>query len=137
MIILDTNVVSAVMLPERNRKIVQWLDSHSPSSIWITAITLLESRWGLIAMDEGRRKNQLSDALDNFLVTIERRILPFDTEAAECSARVLASRAPSGRNVSAHDTQIAGIAIARRARLATRNVRDFQDLDVTLINPWD
>ena len=76
-------------------------------------------------------------AFDRMLVELfVSRILPFDHEAAENSARIQADRIRRGINKETRDTQIAGIVMSRRATLATRNVRDFQDLDIPLVDPW-
>jgi hypothetical protein len=67
---------------------------------------------------------------------LAERIAPFDSAAAEEAAKLAARRQRRGRPVDLRDTQIAGIALARRASLATRNVRHFDGLSVTVVNPW-
>lgn len=136
MILLDTNVISAVMRPQRNERAVAWLDRQSTMLLWTSSITLLELRSGLLLMPEGRRRKGLSETLEAFLSAINYRVLPFDAEAAESAGYISATRIAGGRNVSFHDTQVAGIALARKAMLATRNIKDFEDLDIPLVDPW-
>ena len=138
MIILDTNVLSALMRQDPDPPVLAWLDRQAPQSIWITTITLFESRLGLALVPIGRRRRALESAFARVLeIDLENRILPFDTEAALRAASLAAQRQMNGRPVDVRDTQIAGIAQARRATLATRNVRHFEGLTVPVFNPWD
>jgi predicted nucleic acid-binding protein len=138
MIVIDTNVLSALMREVPERPVVEWLDRQAAESIWITSITLFEARLGLALLPKGRRRKALETAFDKLLVEdLEGRVLDFDQPAAEAAARLAAGRQRAGHTIDMRDTQIAGIVIARRAELATRNVRHFSDLDVDVINPWD
>ena len=117
--------------------VVRWLDEQPAESIWITSITLFESRLGLHLLPSGRRRDALEAAFANLLEDdLENRILDFDAGAAMAAAELAAQRTIAGRPVDVRDTQIAGIAIARRATLATRNTRHFSDLKVGVIDPW-
>lgn len=137
MIILDTNVLSALMRQDPYPPVVRWLDLQAPHSIWITSITLIESRLGLALVPDGRRRRVLESAFARLLdEDLENRVLPFDTAAALQAAALAAERQRLGWPVDIRDTQIAGIAQARRAALATRNVRHFEGLTVQVINPW-
>lgn len=137
MIILDTSVLSALMRVAPEARIVRWLDHQPAESIWITAITVFEARLGLALLPKGRRRQLLELAFDRLLEEdLENRVLDFDSAAATEAAALAATRQRVGRTVDMRDTQIAGIALARRATLATRNVRHFQDLSVTVIDPW-
>jgi toxin FitB len=136
MILLDTCVISALMRPQDNRQVVSWLDRQAPVSIWTTAITVFEIRFGLLAMPKGRRRAKFEQAFDGlFQEDLEGRIAGFDLAAAEAAATLAAARRRKGRPVDVRDTQIAGIAMARRAALATRNAKHFGDLP-TVIDPW-
>jgi toxin FitB len=137
-IVIDTNVLSALMREVPERPVVEWLDRQAAESIWITSITLLEARLGLALLPKGRRRKALESAFDNLLVEdLEGRVLDFDQPAAEAAAQLAAGRQRAGHTIDMRDTQIAGIVIARRAELATRNIRHFSDLNVDVINPWD
>jgi len=137
-IILDTNVLSALMQAEPHVRVIDWLDRQAPESIWITSITLFESRLGLALLPEGRRRQALEAAFERLLnEDLQNRVLGFDAAAALEAAMLAAARQRAGRPADLRDTQIAGIAAARRASIATRNLRHFQDLSVPVINPWD
>lgn len=137
MIVLDTNVISALMRPRLHPEIIAWQDRQPRLSVWTTAICILEARSGVYLLPMGRRREELNAGLDALLAqAIEGRVLPFDLNAAEMSATIVAKRIPRGRNIGTRDTQIAGIVMSRRATLATRNIRDFDDLDIALVNPW-
>jgi predicted nucleic acid-binding protein len=137
-IILDTNVLSALMRQAPEALVVAWLDRQPAESVWITSITLFEARLGLALLPKGRRRQTLEAAFAQLLrEDLENRILDFDSAAATEAASLAALRQKAGRPVDMRDTQIAGIALARRATLATRNVRHFQDLNVPVVNPWE
>jgi toxin FitB len=137
MIILDTNVLGALMHTIPDATVVSWLDRQPAESIWITSITLFETRFGLALLPSGRRRQALESAFDRLLKEdLENRILDFDSAAATAAASLAAARQKSGRSVDLRDTQIAGIALARRATLATRNVRHFSDLNISIVDPW-
>jgi predicted nucleic acid-binding protein len=136
-IILDTNVLSALMRLEPETAVLAWLDRQPADSVWITSITLFEVRLGLALMATGRKQRALEAALARVLEEdIENRVLDFDSPAAIEAAALAAARRKAGRPIDVRDTQIAGIALARRASLATRNVRHFSDLKVPVIDPW-
>jgi predicted nucleic acid-binding protein len=137
MIILDTNVLSALMRQVPEVPVVAWLDRQPAESVWITSITLFEARLGLALLPKGRRQQTLEAAFARLLgEDLENRVLDFDSAAATEAASVAARRQRAGRSVDMRDTQIAGIALARRATLATRNVRHFQDLNIPVLDPW-
>lgn len=137
MIILDTNVLSALMQETPEASVIAWLDRQPAESVWITSITLFESRLGLALLPKGRRRQTLEGAFSRLLnEDLENRVLDFDSEAATQAALLAAERQKTGRSVDMRDTQIAGIALARHATLATRNVRHFRDLRITVVDPW-
>ena len=138
MIILDTNVLSAVMLQQPDLAVVNWLDQQPAESIWITTITLFEARFGLASMPKGKRRTALEAAFALLLQEdLDNRILDFDRAAAMVAAELATDRKRAGKPVDMRDTQIAGIAISRRASFATRNVKHFRDLSVPVVNPWE
>ena len=137
MIILDTNILGALMRPVPDTAVVRWLDQQPAESIWITSITLFEARFGLALLPSGRRRQRLESEFDRLLrEDLENRVLDFDSVAATEAAALAAARQKSGRPVDMRDTQIAGIALTRHATLATRNVRHFADLDISIVDPW-
>jgi predicted nucleic acid-binding protein len=136
MIILDTDVVSAMMRDEPDDAVRDWLDRTPAPSLWLTAISVYEIRFGIEMLAEGRRR-RLEDAFSRAIaIDFEARILPFDDAAAEVAARLAGARRRVGRTVDTRDTMIAGIVLVRHGELATRNLRHFQDLDIRLVDPW-
>jgi hypothetical protein len=136
-ILLDTNVLSVLMRPEADRAAMAWLDRQPPESMWTTSITVFEIRMGLEILVMSRRRRSLEDAFDQVLAEdLEGRVVPFDESAAQAAGRIAAERRKIGRSVEIRDLQIAGIAIARKAAIATRNTRHFEGLGLELIDPW-
>jgi predicted nucleic acid-binding protein len=136
-IILDTNVLSALMRTAPEAPVVTWLDRQPAESVWITSITVFETRLGLALLPQGRRRRALEAAFGRLLEDdLENRVLDFDAAAATSAASLAADRQRAGHPADMRDTQIAGIAIARHATLATRNVRHFADLKVPVVDPW-
>jgi len=137
MILLDTNVLSAMMQVAPDETVARWLDQQPRESIWITTIAVMEIRAGLQAMPISRKRSALANALAILLSEkIQGRIAAFDMSAAEEAAKLMAQRKLKGRPVDSRDTMIAGIAQASRATLATRNTSHFSDLTVPIVNPW-
>ena len=136
MVILDTDVLSEAM--RSDSVALAWLDRQPWTSVWTTTITIFEIRLGLTMMPAGRRRALKLVEFERVLEEdLERRILPFDTVAAEQAAVLMGKRRRAGRPVDSRDTMIAGIALAQRATLATRNLRHFADLNVAVVNPWN
>lgn len=137
MIILDTNVISELTRPSPDPGVISWLDSLPAQETAITAITAAELRYGVRRMPDGRRKLELSAAIDMLITADFRdRVEPFDVLAAEQYADVVTSRERAGRPVSTSDAQIAAICRVLNATLATRNTADFAGTGVHLIDPW-
>ncbi|MEA2691244.1 MAG: toxin FitB [Acidobacteriota bacterium] len=137
MILLDTNVISALMRRDPDPMVVAWLDRLPPESVWTTSITVFEVRFGLELLAEGNRRRVLEEAFARALEEdFENRVLPFDQTAAQAAGRLAAEHRRAGRTVEIRDVQIAGIAAARKATLATRNLRHFEGLGLALVNPW-
>jgi toxin FitB len=136
MIVLDTNVLSALMRPVPDADVVDWLDQQPQSSIWTTSITVIEIRFGLQIMAAGKRRSALLQAFDVLLEKIDQRVAAFDIAAAQQAAGLMASRQKKGRPVDLRDTMIGGIVLANHATLATRNIPHFEDLGAAVIDPW-
>ena len=137
MIILDTNVLSALMRTVPDAAVITWLDRQPADSVWVTSITVFETRFGLALLPSGKRRIGLERAFYRVLdEDLGNRVLDFDAAAAAAAARLAAERQHAGRVADLRDTLIAGIAQARRATIATRNVTHFEGLDVPLVDPW-
>jgi toxin FitB len=136
-IVLDTNVLSALMQQRPDPQVLAWLDEQPAESIWLNSVTVFEARYGLALLPSGKRKTALQQRFEELLRDdLQNRVLPFDTNAAAEAAQLAANRKARGRPVDMRDTFIAGIAQSCRAALATRNVRHFDDLSVAVLNPW-
>jgi predicted nucleic acid-binding protein len=136
-IILDTNVLSELLRPAPELRIEAWLAAQDGADVYLTAITEAELRYGVAIMANGRRRGALAAAVDSILrEDFITRILPFDSAAAQVYAAIGAARRTAGRPIAHADCQIAAIARAHGASVATRNVADFEACGVALINPW-
>ncbi len=137
MIILDTNIISEMMKLEPDARVVQWLGEQPVASLFITTITQAEILYGLSLLSDGKRKAALlGTAQSMFSEDFAGRILPFDGSAAETYPEIFLERRRAGKSISQFDAQIAAIAQSRGAKLATRNVNDFADCGLDIINPW-
>ena len=137
MMLVDTNVLSAMMRIAGEPTVERWFDAQPPESVWTTTITISEIRFGLALLAPCRRRDRLYDAFDHAIDEIlGGRVLPFDRTAAETAAAIAARQRQIGWSVEIRDVQIAGITAARKATLATRNTRHFENLGIILVDPW-
>ncbi|MEM6533360.1 MAG: type II toxin-antitoxin system VapC family toxin [Myxococcota bacterium] len=137
MILLDTNVISEMLRRIPEKKVEGWLSAQNGSDVYLSAVTEAELRFGVAAMPAGSRQETLVVAIDAILQEDFRsRVLPFDSSAARAYASIAAHRRRAGHPISQLDCQIAAIARANSACLATRNTRDFEGCGIELINPW-
>ncbi|MDP9054149.1 MAG: type II toxin-antitoxin system VapC family toxin [Acidobacteriota bacterium] len=136
MIILDTNVISEIMKPAPLPEVRNWLASFVPGTLFTTTITLSEVLYGVQLVPKGRRRTVLEGAVDSMFRELKGHIMDFDEPAAHAFAHISAERRRLGRPIGELDAQIAAIALSHGAAIATRNVRDFADCGVELIDPW-
>ena len=137
MILLDTNVISELMRPIPDSRIVDWAARQDIQDMCTSAVNEAELRFGAEILPEGRRKRTLFDEIEEMLeVDFARRILPFDSAAAQSYAVIAASRRADGRPIDHTDCMIAAIAHSKGFPIATRDVGDFQDAGIEVINPW-
>ena len=137
MIILDTNVLSALMRQAPDQNVVDWLDRQPRTSIWATSVTVFEIRFGLQMLAAGKRRNLLTEAFEELLAKMGQRVATFDAPAAAQAGDLMAVRHKKGRPGDLRDTMIAGIVLAQHATLATRNTVHFEDAPIPLVNPWN
>ena len=137
MVLLDTNVVSDLMRAAPSAEVVVWMDALPPRELFVTAITEAEVRTGIAILPAGARRRGLADAAERMLRGLfAGRVLPFDSDAAHAYADIAAASRAAGRPISQSDCQIAAIARSRGVAVATRNVRDFSETGVEVIDPW-
>ena len=137
MVVLDTNVVSELMRDAPHEDVLGWLDDCPTQELFVTAVTEAEVRTGIAFLPEGKRRRGIAEAADRaFHGLFAGRVLPFDSAAARAYAEIAAARRVAGRPISQADGQIAAISRSRGMALATRNIRDFADTGIALIDPW-
>ena len=137
MIILDTNVLSELMKAQPERSVVRWIGEHKATNLFITTLTQAEILYGLEILPAGKRRTALKAAATSmFEQDFFKRILPFDTNAAQLFATIAVKRRKIGLPISQIDAQIAAIALSHHATLATRNIKDFEECNLNLINPF-
>lgn len=137
MIILDTNVLSEALRPKPNDRVLAWLASQPAAAVFTSTITRGEILYGVRLLPRGRRRDALQSAVTAiFDEDFARRTLPFDNHAADAFADIAATRQAKGRPISQFDAMIAAVTRSRGAALATRNIKDFSDCGIDLIDPW-
>lgn len=137
MIVLDTNVISELMRREPDERVMAWIGEQPIAGVFTTTLTQAEIFYGLALLPEGRRRDDLlAAARPMFEVDLAGRVLPFDTDAVQAYPDIAAGRRKSGQPISQIDAQIAAIVRSRGAGLATRNVADFVDCGIMVVNPW-
>jgi predicted nucleic acid-binding protein len=136
-IVLDTNVLSELVRPKPSQTVIDWIDIHDSAELVITALTSAEVRAGVALLPSGRRKHEIGLRMESLLTeTFAGYVLAFDIDSTPYYADILATRTRAGRTISAIDAQIAAISRQHQATLATRNIADFTDTGLDLINPW-
>jgi predicted nucleic acid-binding protein len=136
LIVLDTNVISELARPTPSVQVLAWVDAQD--GVAITATTAAELLHGVARLPDGARKSGLADAIREMLEgPLRDGVFAFDRDAASHYAEIVAARETAGRPISIADAQIAAICRSRGATLGTRNVRDFESVGITVVNPWD
>lgn len=136
-VLVDTNVVSELMLPLAERSVTEWLNAMEPSELFLASTSLAELRFGIAVLPAGRRKSKLGGALDYVLDSLfAGRILAFDAVAAERYAEITSRAQRMGRRIEIADGQIAAVAAMRGITVVTRDVGPFEVAGVAVVNPW-
>lgn len=137
MIILDTNVLSEMLRPAPDTHVVTWLASQPRAAVFTTSVTRGEILYGIRLLPEEKRRETLWEAVSGiFTQDMAGQVLSFDSDAADAYAEIAADRKNQGKPISQFDAMIAAVARSRGASLATRNIKDFVDCGVDLIDPW-
>jgi toxin FitB len=136
-IVLDTNVISEALRPAPDPAVLHWLGNQPRASLFTTTVTRGEVLYGIRVLSEGKRRRRLWDAARKiFSEDFAGQVLSFDSDAADMYAEIAASRRMTGKPISQFDAMIVAMARSRGASLATRNVKDFEDCGVDVVNPW-
>ena len=137
MLVVDTNVISEIMQLQPSPRVLEWWAQQPPAELFTSAVTVAEILCGIELLPKGKRRERLlAEAEAMFAQDFAERILSFDESAAREFAEIAAGRRALGRPIAEFDAQIAAIASAHRATLATRNLADFDGCGVRLVNPW-
>lgn len=137
MIVLDSNVISELMRREPDQRVLGWIRRQNTAQLYLTALSAAEIRRGIALLPDGKRKRDLEQSFEDFLVKgFEQRILPFTTETSRVYAPIYRARVKAGLGVGELDLLIAAIAKQHQADLATRNLSDFEGCGIRIINPW-
>jgi predicted nucleic acid-binding protein len=137
MFVVDTNMLSEAFRPQPSHRVLEWLDAQPREPLFATAISEAEMLRGVALLPDGRRRSALDEATRLlFAEDFEGRVLPFDRAAASAYAAIGAQRRLIGRPIAPLDAQIAAIARAHGATVATRNVVDFTDCGIDVVDPW-
>ena len=137
MFVLDATVVSELMRPSPTAAVEAWVAERAASNLYFSAIGEAELRYGVAIMPAGRRRDRLAREIEAMLRDdFDGRILPFDSDAARAYSEIAAARRRMGRSIPEADCRIAAIALSRGMAVTTRNVRDFADTGVHVIDPW-
>lgn len=135
MILLDTNVLSQPLRANGEQRVIDWIDAHT-DELYIPVLAISEVVYGIELIDDWDRKIGLTNTLAALRLRFEDRYVPFDIAAADAHGSLQARMHKSGGRLPEIDSQIAAIAISRKAKIATRNTRDFERTGVELIDPW-
>lgn len=138
MIILDTNIISEMMKTTPSKAVLNWVNKQEAIELFITTITIAEISYGLYALPRGNRRKSLEEIFHRAIMSaFKHRILSFEESSAHFYGKIMGHRKKIGRPLSVPDGQIAAITLSQGFSLATRNIRDFSDCDINLVNPFD
>ncbi|WP_250451888.1 type II toxin-antitoxin system VapC family toxin [Caballeronia sp. ATUFL_M2_KS44] len=138
MIVLDTNVLSEVLRPAPEPRVLSWLANQPRAALFTTSVTRGEIFYGIRLLPAGARREALWAATQViFDEDFAGRVLNFDSDAADAYARIAVSRRSAGKPISQFDAMIAAVTLSRGASLATRNVKDFVECEIEIIDPWN
>ena len=138
MIILDTHVLSEFMKRQPSAEVIAWAARQAADGLFTTSITEAEIFYGIELLSRGRRRASLLAAAEAmFAQDLGGRVLGFESKAARAFSQIAARRRQLGKPISHADAQIAAIAQVQGAELATRNIADFRDCGLSLVDPWN
>ncbi|NTI06470.1 type II toxin-antitoxin system VapC family toxin [Agrobacterium rhizogenes] len=138
MIVLDTNVISELWKAEPDPNVLAWIDAQMVETLYLSTITIAELRFGLATMPEGKRRTIYQDRLEReVLPAFSGRVLPFDLDASQAYAKLMAQAKEAGKAIGKADGYIAATAAARGLTVATRDTSPFEAAGLNVINPWD
>ena len=133
--LLDTNVISELTRDDPDSRVARFLNDEG--DLWLSSVVVYEMEYGLATLPQGRRAARLRALQANILAAFAGRLLSLDQSGARWAAEFRAQARRAGRTVDVGDALIAGTAKAHDLAIATRNIRDFEGMDIHIVNPWD
>ncbi|MFH7587635.1 type II toxin-antitoxin system VapC family toxin [Oceanimonas smirnovii] len=138
MIVLDTNVVSEPLRQAPEARVIDWIDAQALETLYLSAITVAELRFGMASLPAGKRRDGLQESLEKQILPLfAGRVLPFDMSASKAYGELMAKARAAGLAIGAADGYIAATAAANGMIVATRDVSPFEAAGVDTINPWE
>ncbi|MBZ9709610.1 type II toxin-antitoxin system VapC family toxin [Mesorhizobium sp. ESP7-2] len=138
MILIDTNVISEPWRPAPDPRVIGWIDAQAVETLYLSAITVAELRFGIAAMPAGKRRTILQDRLEqDALPLFAGRILPFDLDASRAYANLMVQARAAGKAIGNADGYIAATAVAHGLTIATRDTGPFAAAGLNTVNPWE
>ncbi|MFG1304749.1 type II toxin-antitoxin system VapC family toxin [Xanthobacter autotrophicus] len=137
MILVDTNVISEPMTKVPDARVIAWIDAQAIETLYLSAVTVAELRFGIAVLPAGKRRDKLRARLeDEVLPLFADRVLPFDLAASEAYARLMAQACKRGTAIGKADGFIAAIAASRSLAVATHDTAPFEAAGLAAIDPW-
>jgi len=138
MILIDTNAISELWRPTPDQRVAAWFDAQAIETLYLSAITVAELRFGIAALPAGKRRTTLHGRLEQEVLPLfEERVLPFDQDASKAYAELMARAKPAGHAIGKADGYIAATAAAHGLMVATRDTSPFEAAGLSVINPWE
>ncbi len=138
MILLDTNIISEMMKQSPDLKVIDWIEEQEVTQLYVSSISIAEIAYGINVLPNGKRRHVLEEAFYKAIkMAFKHHILFFDETSAYQYGKLMSHRKRLGKPLSILDGQIASIALTHGTALATRNIRDFSDCELDLINPFN
>ena len=137
MIVLDTNVISEPLRQAPQNRVTEWMDAQALETLYLSAITVAEVRFGLASLPAGKRRDRLQTNLEKQVLPLfVGRVLPFDMSASQAYSELMAKARAAGLAIGTADGYIAATAKANGMMVATRDVSPFKAAGLDVINPW-
>jgi predicted nucleic acid-binding protein len=138
MIILDTNVISEPLRQAPESRVIEWIDAQVLETLYLSAITVAELRFGMASLPAGKRRDRLQESLEKQILPLfAGRVLPFDMSVSQAYSELMAKARAAGLAIGTADGYIAATAAANGMMVATRDVSPFEAAGVDVINPWE
>jgi predicted nucleic acid-binding protein len=137
MILVDTNVISEPLRKNPDPVVIEWIDAQPLETLYLSAITVAELRFGIVSLPTGKRRDRLHESMENRVLPLfTGRVLAFDLPASQAYAELMSRARAAGRAIGAADGYIAATAAANRMAVATRDAAAFAAVGIPVIDPW-